>query len=200
LLFLLTFSYLPFSVEPDHNTFKRLRQVRENDLKIITVLLAQAQDFLREVEGDPSSVSLRDVKRFLDFLNFFMVFNYQLEENFFNSVVVSLAFVYYYRLPKDCHRKLFWKKICESNTHINMNTDEMIKISSFEQKGRYADSYSELYKKTLMENQKRFCIHLEIEEGIALNDALTENLFVTVVCILNKVRKESVELLTHTLI
>lgn len=117
-----------------------------------------------------------------------MDFNCQLEEYFFNSVVVSLAFVYYYHLSKDCHRKLFWTKLCESNVHINMKTDGMIKTSSFEQKGGCGEgSYSELYKKTLMKNQERFCEHLEIEEGIALNDALTENLFVTVVCILNKV-------------
>jgi E3 ubiquitin-protein ligase RNF213 len=33
----------------------------------------------------------------------------------------------------------------------------------------------------------RFAQNLEIEEGIAMNQALMENLFVTIVCILNKV-------------
>ena len=47
---------------------------------------------------------------------------------------------------------------------------------------KYSSYFASLLKKT----QKTFCEELDVEEGIALNNALTENLFVTIVCILNR--------------
>jgi hypothetical protein len=35
--------------------------------------------------------------------------------------------------------------------------------------------------------QKKFCDNVDVEEGIAMNHALAENLFVTLVCVLNRI-------------
>ena len=37
----------------------------------------------------------------------------------------------------------------------------------------------------LAQVQKRFVRNMEVEEGVAMNDALSENLFVTCICVLN---------------
>ena len=42
------------------------------------------------------------------------------------------------------------------------------------------------FENVLSNIQTRFCKHLDLDTGIAMNAALSENLFVAIVCILNK--------------
>jgi hypothetical protein len=101
---------LPPIPEVDHASKERLTKARVADLEIITTLVTQAQTFVRRQEGDESAVSLRDVRRFLEFVNFFMDLWREEALSFVNATIVSLAFVYYYRLSREEHRASFWKE------------------------------------------------------------------------------------------
>ena len=157
-------------------------QKREINLNVITSLIVQAQVFIREKEGDPSSVSLRDVRRFISFANFFLGMEKFSEQWFVSSVVISLALVYYFRLSSEDHRTEFWEGIFDSG-------DTMCTIQgncSFNTPENYR-KLSEYVAQCLKKTENKFCQELELGEGIALNNALTENLFVAIMCILNKV-------------
>ena len=39
----------------------------------------------------------------------------------------------------------------------------------------------------LSQVQRRFCDNIEVEDGIAMNGALEENLFVVIICVLNRI-------------
>ena len=46
---------------------------------------------------------------------------------------------------------------------------------------------SALFSRIQMNSQNNFCQKLEMEDGIAMNENLQENLFVSIICMLNKV-------------
>ena len=169
----------------EHKEAQIQKKKREHDLEIITELVVESQAFVRLKEGDPSCVSLRDVRRFLFFVNFFMGMGAYSSQVLVTSVVVSLALVYYYRLSREAHRKSYWGQVCGTNT-LKRNGEN----SSFQWPAKQKDIHRTLanyFGAILKKTQDEFCQHLEIEEGIAKNSALTENLFVTIVCILNRV-------------
>ena len=169
----------------EHKEAQIQKKRRENDLEIITELVVESQSFVRIKEGDPSCVSLRDVKRFLFFVNFFMGMGVYSSQVLVTSVVVSLALVYYYRLSREGHRRSYWGRVCDTNC-LRRNGE----TSSFQWPVKQREVYKTLsayFGAILKKTQNEFCCHLEIEEGIAKNGALTENLFVTIVCILNRV-------------
>ena len=152
------------------------------DLDVITSLIVQSQVFIREKDGDPSSVSLRDVRRFISFANFFLKMEEFSQEWFVSSVVISLALIYYFRLSSEQHRTSYWEGIFDSSDTMRLIQGNC----SFripENYRRLSDYVSECLKNT----EFKFCKELELGEGIALNNALTENLFVAIMCILNKV-------------
>ena len=184
---ILDFLELPSLEGLEHKEQVRLTAQREKDYNLITDLVVEAQTFVRNREGDPSAVSLRDVRRFLFFCNFFIQMKKPFSDSILvNAVVVSLALVYYYRLSREEHRKNFWVRICDTENDLNRlanGTSFKMPQKVSENHRKYSSYFASLLKKT----QSRFCEQLEVEEGIALNNALTENLFVTIVCILNRV-------------
>ena len=153
------------------------------DLDIITSLIVQSQVFIRDKEGDPSCVSLRDVRRFISFANFFLAMEKKFTDEWFvSSVVISLALVYFFRLSSEQHRVQYWEGIFDSSDTMRLIQGNC----SF----RIPEGYkrlSEYVSTCLKETEQKFCKELELGEGIALNNALTENLFVAIMCILNKV-------------
>jgi hypothetical protein len=58
--------------------------------------------------------------------------------------------------------------------------------SSFKKRANV--SYSEYFQSKVMKIQRLYCKRLTIDKTIAMNEALRENLFVTIICILTKVR------------
>ena len=96
----------------EHKEQVRLTAQREKDYNLITDLVVESQTFVRNREGDPSSVSLRDVRRFLFFANFFINMKKPYSDAILvNAVVVSLALVYYYRLSRFLFFFLFKESI-----------------------------------------------------------------------------------------
>ena len=176
---------LPSLDDLDHRQMVKKKRERDQDWELITSLITAAQDYIRQKEGDPSSVSLRDVKRFVLFVNFFLGWRPFSKGSFVSSVVVSISLVYYFRLSKSDDRSEFWSTMCYES-----NISRESRGSSFQMGDKMIEKYKKFppyFKSLLKLTQNGLCQHLEVEEGIALNNALTENLFVTIVCILTRV-------------
>jgi hypothetical protein len=149
--------------------------------EIISTLIGRSQQYIREFEGDPSVVSLRDVQRCIKLLNWFSSkFGTnkvgQKISSLCRALVLAIAHVYGYRLPTTSARYSFWIKI---SSIANSFGKAAVKVK-FDALGKHGTAQN------ILENmQRRFVNNLVVEPGIALNQALTENLFVTIICILN---------------
>lgn len=144
----------------------------------ITSMIASAHKYVREVELDASSVSLRDVKRTIDLLRFF-------DRDGFGSgssnqdvktctpIILAICHVYYFRLPQQ--REFFLTQIRVALKHETQVGACHVLIQAG------------LIEKILFNAQKRVVSKLIVEEGIAMNAALQENLYVVILCILHRI-------------
>ena len=194
----------------------------DDDLRAIVVAIGAAQKFCRTAVGDASAVSLRDVKRCLRLLNWFLAlpprtFAKPDEEQASSAKAVgdgalpepptkprthdgpkaaakrtlavattlALAHVYYYRHGKAEHRASFWHSV---GWELQGQLGRDMERSCFRKgaaewtgsKWRQPDfSFSEIVQAA----QDRWCSRIEVESGIAMNEALSENLFVMTVCV-----------------
>lgn len=161
-------------------------QVKEDE-NTFSLLISAAQNFVREAEGDPSVVSLRDVKRVL---LLFLWFHKEWMDKQLNDeaailklvprcIILALAHVYCYRLPTEVQRLALWDKLSEL-----LRNQRWIKGSHHLFRPLATDNIQE----TIIDKaQNALVSHLEVEEGISMNQALTENLFVSIIAILNKI-------------
>jgi hypothetical protein len=94
------------------------------------------------------------------------------------ATVLALAQVYCYRLPSVSSRRSYWMMI-----------SDVVSAEGGAAKRICWDKLSNegFPSSIVLKAQQNFVSNLEIEPGIALNQALSENLFVTIVCILNKI-------------
>jgi hypothetical protein len=150
---------------------------------IVATLISDSQIFIRKCVGDESAVSLRDVRRCLD-LTVWFTSKLTPKKNaklphLSGGMVLGLAFVYFYRLPSANDREEFWTRLrCGG---ISWRLD------------RYAETgWDRLGKVGVLPNilnqvQKNFVNHMELEPGIAMNEALQENVFVLTIGILNRI-------------
>lgn len=161
-----------------------------DERNIISDIVSRSQEYIREFEGDPSVVSLRDVKRCIELIKWFYLkvgVGKKGENKSAGKVVISalgrstilaIAIVYGYRLPSATSRNSFFVQLSSivkrwSKTAVKVNFDAL---------GRQG------FAQTVLDNMmRRFVNNLVVEDSIALNQALTENLFVTIICILNKI-------------
>ena len=145
---------------------------RERSSEIKTIAsnaINKCQKFIRE-SNDRSSVSLREIRRFVIFYNWFFEHIKEFEnkkiisdkyQNAINSVKLSIYLCYYLRIPdKTLRQKL---------------SGQLDKI--------FGNSFSEFPHKI----EEKICNEINIEEGIAKNRALLENIFTLFVCINTKV-------------
>lgn len=162
-----------------------LHRVREaatcNDVRSVVVAwICQAQAFIREKEGDPSAASLRDAQRCLSLMVWFL----RLADSrpntaekpyppTINCAVLALAFAYMFRLSSRKLREQFWESLREHTLKTHPAFGPYKQVGGFES--------------VLSSTQRSFCGKFQLEPGIALNEALSENLFLSVVCILNKI-------------
>jgi hypothetical protein len=154
-----------------------------SSVPVIALMIGKAQDFVRFYEGDPSVVSLRDVKRVLVLLRWFYK---ELPEQTSSqiaplprAVVLALAHVYCYRISSSVMREEFWDSIAsEIRNYFGKNAV----VKEFQPL-----SVDKAAQVVVSHTQKMFVDNLEIEDGISMNEALSENLFVAIVCILNKI-------------
>ena len=151
-----------------------------NWFKHVVTAISRSQKFFREFE-DVSSVSLRDVSRFCRLYNWFRKSIRQREgaEKFASdssvlvrrSSLLALLLCYYFRLnsPKDRMTYVtlmeeIFKSILRNLTNV---TNFLVKILEGE--------------------QKKIIERMELPAGTAKNRALMDNIFVLLVCIINRI-------------
>jgi hypothetical protein len=158
--------------------------VEENRM-IISVAVHKCQEYVRKVEGDPSVVSLRDVKRTLVLIRWF---NDELPSehlegqkvgNIARATILAIAHVYCYRLSSSMLREGLWELLTKEIHEISQKQKQQNDFNVL--------STSGAAQAIVMHAQQLFVENLEIEDGISMNRALTENLFVAIICILNRI-------------
>lgn len=160
----------------------------KNFKELAVECLAASHEFIIKLE-ETSSVSLRDINRFIIFYNWFKksLKNrkppskknwiyfwknepiYMTEEEATNkAIILALIMIYYVRLDSSENRKNYIHLICEKF-----------------QKQHYLtyDKFLEIYEN----EQSDYAARMTINKGIALNTALKENLFILLVSICNNI-------------
>jgi len=135
-------------------------------------------------------VSLRDVKRCLGLVKFFILANVPSNSTKTKAqimadavlappLVLALAHCYYFRLPSSDMRRTLWLRLRNSLLEVRAGDDQKLPLP-----------FRELllegtFDKVVNTAKRRFCSKFALEPGIALNEALMENIYVVVVSILN---------------
>lgn len=144
--------------------------------QVLIKLLGSSQNFVREKEGLSCTVSLRDINRCILLIKWFKdTFIPEKSkkdtetEIFPRPFILGLTICYMCRLPNPEDRLAYREKIAAIiSSHIS-------------------ESYSEEHiAKCVVKEQEYILESMDIPKGIAKNAALKENVFVLLVCILNK--------------
>ncbi|CAE8647524.1 unnamed protein product [Polarella glacialis] len=161
----------------------------ERELMIVAGLSCLAQGFIRQEEGDASAVSLRDVKRSLR-VALWMQQRFApkaaANQPHAPSVIVAVALVYNYRLPHREQRRKLWNMLARC---APWPSDQGA------MKGRGWAQLSidkEANGLTAMENlvlkvQTKVASEFELDRDVVMNEALAENVFVGLLCIMNRI-------------
>ncbi len=151
-------------------------------------LLSASQEHVRAFEKDSSAVSLRDVARCCELLGWFATKIVPREAKakakvspLAASMVLALAFVYFYRLPTRAARAGYWEAMLKALVYQQFGRRDKFGESGF---GGFAAEGA--FERVIAGVQKRLCANVEVEDGVAMNAALSENLFVGIVAILNR--------------
>lgn len=175
----------------------------ELDLKCSAAMMSAAQQHVRECEGDASAVSLRDVARCLKLVKFFVktagprqgTVGGANKEGLSLPLTLAIAHVYFFRLGSTADRRQLWSKVrsairtCKSE-HKSHTSDfyELIDEGKIEEVIllfyiSLLQVFISLYiffcmcvSQMVGGAKRRFCNKFELEPGIALNQALMENL------------------------
>jgi len=165
-------------------------------------LLCISQTYTREVNNDERSVvSMRDIARAARVFKWFLEYYSKLQgvgspvvsddrdaakkiqvttemrPHLRSAVVLTLGYCYHARLNRD-HRWGYRKRICDTwakMAHTNSNIGWL-----------NLETESE-FERILVETQHEFVSQMDRGEGIALNEALRENLFMLLVSVMNQV-------------
>ncbi|XP_064628010.1 uncharacterized protein LOC135487838 [Lineus longissimus] len=164
------FGFLPSTDEKKYIEKMMTNTLQTVDLKMKTEVLCFAQKFLREKEGSRWCVSLRDVRRCQYLMNWFHKMyktrretnpNYEVDIIEIRSLLLAVSFCYLSRLGDRKERNAFEQGLME--------------------KVQYRDIKGLIHKEQL---QILKC--MDLQRGIAKNEALLENVFVMFVCIIAK--------------
>ena len=148
-------------------------------------LIHTSQQFIRDTMFEPSAVSLRDVRRcvtvfswlfdehkngstsvFSDILDFkTLLFHYN-NETFVKILILTLGFTYYSRLNRE-KRRLYLRTICEHSNMFKLTPQHFVE--------------------TIEKYQLQLCKQMNPGDGIALNEALTENIFMLFLALMNHI-------------
>lgn len=155
--------------------------------------IVAAQDYVRLVEKDSSAVSLRDAKRCLHLINWFwnnlsmpsepnVSEKLRNETLFIRSIILGLAFVYHYRLNNDTTRSTLWEHI------FSQSKNNWTKWGTSSNKSPWCiNNDSNDLQRKVVKLESEFCENVELDDSIAMNTALRENVFITIVSILNRI-------------
>ena len=143
-----------------------------DERNIVSDMISRSQMYLREFEGDPSVVSLRDVQRCIDLLNWFYVKIGvgKARENkggkispLCRSAVLAIAHVYGYRLPSLESRTSYYSIL----TSLIKRWGKIATRVNFDGLGKVG------FVHTIIENmQRKFVNNLLVEPTIAMNQVL----------------------------
>ena len=150
---------------------------------LMTEIVLACQNYIRDIEKEPSSTSLRDVERCLELTDWFIDKVVKKKSTSLSalacSFVLGISFVYFYRLNTKETRDGLWKTI--NGMDVNWKA-RGIKAKGFDPLANRGG-----FEKVINSLQEGFCKNVILEDGIAMNQALMENLFVTIICILNRI-------------
>jgi hypothetical protein len=176
-----------------------------------TDLICTAQEFVREFHGgERSSASLRDVARCIKVYRWFGEHITAVEEakgaakafsriDFFavkpaarrairDAVVMSIAYCYHSRLPREA-RTLLRMELADAWS--DLQTPPKYTTYGWYTPGKECCAWLDLSNRKIMETiegvQKAFVQQMKFPEGIALNEALCENVFMMLVSVLNQI-------------
>ena len=161
-----------------------------NPNNLLVDLLCTSQEYVREVDKSPYCVSLRDVHRCIVLVKWFKEIlkrrgdlplsklndsrNYHTAARRFphliRSFVLALAHCYQSRLPAAEARQGYRKRV---SVCFRKHNNNVFQESSFEA--------------IVRADQEDYLERMELPEGTAKNAALRENVFVMLVCILNRI-------------
>jgi E3 ubiquitin-protein ligase RNF213 len=160
--------------------------------ELFLVLVCESQNFIRKTTNEVSSCSLRDIERFLILFIWFDNntnknqkilkngdFNLSTDDQktkFNNILIITLGHVYYSRLTRANREK--YRLIIEYYWKLHCKTNPLLKMFNFK---------SEKFIKVIESIHQSFAKNMNPGKGIALNEALTENIFMLVISILNKI-------------
>ncbi len=161
--------------------------VADKIIEIIKNLIFSSQDFIRDQNAEISSVSLRDVRRFMIFFRWFRVSiakraeiqnsiyiifynNSNLQRLLIHSSILSILLIYYLRIPNKDIKKKFIEMLCNIMKNFNPIYDD-----------------KKILTEILLQEQKDILKRVDPPSGIAWNSALLENVFAAFHAINNKV-------------
>ncbi|KAK3256804.1 hypothetical protein CYMTET_34083, partial [Cymbomonas tetramitiformis] len=147
----------------------------------VALMMAAAQKYVRAAEGDASAVSLRDIKRTLQLMRWFSKFGSDKKSTHRHAAaipaVLGIAHVFYFRLAAGKQRDellgALRGTVGQRDRDRRAGFDFLIAEKTMEW--------------LLSQTMQRLCGKLQVEEGVAMNQALVENLYVTLVCIFNRI-------------
>ncbi|CAF3343766.1 unnamed protein product [Rotaria socialis] len=147
---------------------------------LVVVMISQSQKFFRDLE-DVSSVSLRDVARFCRLYNWFYKSIVEREgtEKFLNnsdilirrSSLVALLLCYHFRLSSPIDRENYSNKM---GAYLKPHLPNLKNIPN-------------ILAKILEMEQTKLIERMKLPAGTARNHALMDNIFVLLVCIVNRI-------------
>ena len=174
-------------------------------VETFTELVCAAQEFVREFHGgERSSASLRDVARCIKVYRWFGEHFAERQRtwskaDFFSAqpaarphirsaLFMSLAYCYHSRLPRS-ERKMLRMKIAEK--WRSMQVPATRTATGWTIPGKDYCTWLNLtpssFEEVLQEVQKSFVSNMKFPKGIALNEALCENVFMILVSVLNQI-------------
>lgn len=145
-------------------------------LGMFSELLSDCQDFIRKIEME-NSVSLRDINRFRILFEWFCRFNRirpglvlnSYHEFFVTNMILSIMVCYYVRIMKKEIRNEFLDMLVSKLRIFNLKLTR--------------EKILEIYEK----EQDEYLTRMNLPKGIAKNDALRENVFISILCIMNRI-------------
>ena len=171
--------YGTLSEEDEKSYIQRMvgRIVSDKLTDLLVQLLVMSQNFIKKMHQNETCVSLRDVsrcKRLIGWFKMTLKSKYQDindEQCEINSIILALAHSYHSRLATTSERNQYRKEM-----YTVFKTFKSAEV----------DSESDILN-TIVSEQKDILERMDLPEGTATNTALQENVFVIMVCILNRI-------------
>ena len=146
---------------------------RNDFQKLLRELLSQSQTFVRDTEDVSYSVSLRDIQRCKTLIKWFLKILKLLGTSALievKSIVLALSICYHSRFASNKQRQSYrfeLEKVFFSNSYVWLTQGEI--------------------QNMITQQQKDILDRMELPAGTAKNIALQENIFIILVCLLNRI-------------